>query len=354
MRRIASDSNGHPCGQGFAAFQGIRADPTAKRPALAMLDYLVPGEDTETTLSKTGGVMRSLLVTSLLVLPLTAQAEISGQTSPDFQSALQGWLENDDETSVPALAALAQDGNVAAQVLLGLIDTTFNLQGDWLPTLPREARITVMRRPGGLSGTNWLSVASQADPVATTWVKLWDGDATVSVVIDFARLGEARAARVAAMALAARQKRGFDTVADDPAFPAALMAYAIRDWQRTDPDRAAQASASLMPGDPQWAIIGQRLAFDAQVQTWLTSHPEGDALVALCETLCPQEPVAHCLAAAYDGMGGYHALMALGSPVEALISSHDFNRSPRGLDITLRRLPMRANASACLSARLAP
>lgn len=302
-----------------------------------------------------------LVFLGLALSTAMARAEVAGQGDPGFVSAYDLWLAGDEAQALPALSRLAQDGNTAARLLLGVIDTTAGLQGKWLMAAPRSDRIGLLRGPGGISGVNWLRQTDQ--PVASAWLQLWDGDAATDVILTFARLGEARAAREAGLVLAARQKHGFGAVADDPAYPDSLLALAIRDWRQNDPDRAKAAEAALAMGDPQREVLDFIANVTAESLTvWIAAAPEGDPLVALCQSLCPEEPAPICLASAFGAVGGYYGLMRLGAPVEALTSSPDFNRSPMGIATTLRQIAAEAQArrlsvppatgSACLDTAL--
>ena len=282
--------------------------------------------------------MRILLtLLTLLTLAAPLRAEVAGQRDPELQAAVGDWLSGNEADALPALAELAAGGNAAARLLLGQIDSFPTLQGDWLAGLPRADRIAVLRAPGGLSGIRWTRGLD--DPVSQVWARLWDTGATAQVILDFARLDEPRAARFAALTLARRQRHGFSAVADDPAYPDSLRAYALGEV-RGD-------AGALDPADPQVAVLG--IAPDPQgFAAWAATAPEADALVALCADRCADEPAAICLPAALQAVGGFWGLMPLGSPVEALVPSDVFNRSPRGLSATLRHMrgPV---GSACLS-----
>ena len=87
----------------------------------------------------------------------TALAQPVGHDDPAFQRAVKAWLDDDDQTALPALATLAAEDNRAAQVLLGRI--AIRPMGPWLAGLERKERNALLRAPGGLSGTSWLKVA---------------------------------------------------------------------------------------------------------------------------------------------------------------------------------------------------
>ena len=285
-----------------------------------------------------------LILFSVLWLALPMRAETARAISPAMQAALRGWLAGNEADALPAFAKLATDGDVSARLWLGQIDSFAALQGEWLGQLTRAERIAVLRQPGGFSGRHWMNAATlQTDPIAIAWAQLWDTGTGVQIILDFARLGETRAARFAALTLARRQRLGFASIADDPAYPTSLWAYAMREGWVPPP-------GDLDPADPQRAVLQQ--TFDmAGISDWAATAPEADAVVALCEVLCPAEPAAVCRPAALQALGGYWGLMPLGSPVEAIVPSPLFNRSPAGIATTLRHMKRPAD-SACLTAAL--
>ena len=280
-----------------------------------------------------------LILLSTLWLAFPGRAEVAGRHDPELQAAIGDWLAGDEAAALPVLAGLAAQGNAAARLLLGQIDSFPGLQGDWLASLSRDARIAVMRAPGGLSGVRWTNGLD--DPGADVWARLWDTGATPQVILDFARIGEPRAARFAALTLARRQRHGFAAVAGDPAYPDALQAYALRE---------TGTPGNLHPADPQRAVLGQ-VPDLAGFADWAETADAADPVVALCETLCPSEAPAICRPAALQALGGFWGLMPLGSPVEALVPSEVFNRSPRGIAATLRHMRGPVD-SACLTAAL--
>lgn len=286
-----------------------------------------------------------LILFSVLWLALPVRAETGPNAdpyvSPEVQAAARDWLAGSEAAALGAFATLAADGDAMARLWLGQIDSFAALQGDWLAALPRADRIAVLRQPGGLSGRRWTTEGTPlADPIATAWAQLWDTGASPQVVLDFARLGEGRAARFAALTLARRQRSGFAKVADDPDYPGSLWAYAMREgW--------VPPSGGLDPSDPQRAILGQVTDITG-FSDWSTTAPDADAVVALCDALCPAEPAAVCRPAALQALGGYWGLMPLGSPVEAIVPSPVFNRSPAGL-ASIRRYMTGPVDSACLT-----
>ena len=59
-----------------------------------------------------------MLKLSTFVLALLAPISIQAQTAPEplLETAVEAWLNGNEEASLPALSALAQDGNETAAI----------------------------------------------------------------------------------------------------------------------------------------------------------------------------------------------------------------------------------------------
>lgn len=131
-------------------------------------------------------------LTILIGVPL-ASAQPAGHEAPTFKQAVQAWLDDDDQTALPALAKLAREDNRAAQVLLGRIAT--RPMGPWLVAMGRKERNGLLRAPGGLSGTSWLKVAAEVgDPLAQLFIDAEDPRADEDTIQALAEAGEAMSA----------------------------------------------------------------------------------------------------------------------------------------------------------------
>lgn len=260
-----------------------------------------------------------------------AAPAIPGADAPAFEQALALWLADDEEPALRALAALAAEGNAAAQILLGIVDKSPPLQGPWLASLPRNERIAVMRAPGGLSGQSWL--ASAADqPLAENWLTLLSVDAGLGVVRRFAQLGEPRAAREAAVVLAAREHPDLRTALPGDLDPE--LTYLL--WRSAADARREMLLAQVPPAHPQRLMMGEEREGDALVN-WLAEAPAARAVAALCDVRCADSR-ATCMTGAYHALASHNAVLLLGTPAEALVSQEDFLQSPRGQATVLRRM----------------
>jgi len=268
--------------------------------------------------------------------PADLSGDLPGEDDPVFQTALKLWLRDDEKESLPALAGLARNGNTAGRLLLAMIDKTPELQGPWLALLPKNDRITLLRAPGGFSGTSWLREAGDL-PLAALWLDMLDSRGTIETALSFSTLREDRALRTALLSLEARQETGFADFAGDPRFPAELFYLVWREWQKAGASGAGieTAMSDLHPGDPQRALFGQAVS-EGDLTGWLETAPSAMPLRVFCDATCPQSPRG-CLRAAYSASAGYRRLLALGSPLQGLISNERFFNSDRGRATLLRR-----------------
>lgn len=265
----------------------------------------------------------------------TASAEIPGQDASEFTVALETWLDDDEEAALPQLAALAQNENVAAQMLLALIDKTPSLQGPWLARSSRDERIDLMRAPGGISGRSWMHAAAQRSDLAAYWLELWRVDARPELPFDFIAAGEDRAARAMLVTLAAREIMGFHELVLRADYPQSM-------WYLGWSALPAEAVETLEQGDPQRLTLGAQIA-DEALADWIAAAPETAALREFCSARCSRTADA-CAVAAYRGLRDYASVMTFGTPAETLIPNEVFVASPRGQAALLRRVMLTTQA----------
>lgn len=277
------------------------------------------------------------LVLLAAALPLRAQpAPPPGAEAEPLQAALAAWLSDDESRALPVLAELAAGGNAAARLMLALIDTTPALQGPFLSLQPRAARVALMRAPGGISGQNWLNLLDDL-PLAAAWRRLRQVDAGPELIATFSGLGEARAARLTLITMAAREHPALRDIAPDSIEPALL--YLL--WPMATPDRRARIEALVPDDDAQRGAMGITLP-PGDLDRWLAESPSAAPLARLCDALCPDEGKTACRRTALAALGSHDALLSLGSPVESLIPQETFLSSPRGRASVLRRILMAA------------
>lgn len=257
---------------------------------------------------------------------------LAGAESPQFRGALNLWLNNDEANALPLLASLAQEGNAAARLLLGMIDKSAALQGPFLAHLDRRDRLALLRAPGGMSGQSWLDSIADTVPFAAAYRDLMRVNADTALLGTFARLGEPRAMREAMVLLAARESPALNAL--DPASVAPELLYLL--WTGASDSRRREIESRVPATDPQRVLMGQ--PSDARdLDRWLASASVAAPITALCDAVCPQDGML-CRAAAYRALNSHNALITLGSPAETLIPQQVFFASPRGLSSVMRRI----------------
>ncbi len=273
-------------------------------------------------------LLAALIVGLWIVASPAVAQKINGQDAPEFTAALELWLKDDEATALPQLAALAQDGNQAARVLVGMIDKNAALQGPWVALLTKKERIDLLRTKGGLSGTSWLRQVDDV-PSVQAWLDVVDSTADIETVLSLVDLGEPRLARAGLIWLDARQVVGFADFADDARFPKEVRYLIWREWQKTgDLDKVADSLNLLHPGDPQLDLLRVTRSVP-DTENWLMQTDLGAPLMALCQAQC-QGGVAACLRAGLVTLGGYRRVVSLGTPLVSLIAEERFSQSPRG------------------------
>lgn len=276
-----------------------------------------------------------------LLLPCAPRAaEIAGADDPRFAAAFDLWLADDDSAALPALSALAGEGNRAAQVVLALTDAFPPLQGPWLARLPRAERIALMRQPGGLSGRTWMEAAAVDTPLAAAWLSLWRDPARDEIALAraFAAMGEPQAVSDTLFTMGLGDGGGLAALADDPIFPPSLRFLIWRDWagDPVNEPRIAEEVAALPPGDPQIMVVTGRQPSAAERAAWLAEAAPAAPLRSFCDVVCPGSRTT-CLDAAFALHGNNPEIDAFGSPMESLISSERWATTPRGRGLVLRR-----------------
>lgn len=257
------------------------------------------------------------------------------------------------------LSDLANGGNVAAQVMLGSL-----VAGRRVPAsvgdLPRAERIALTRALGGLSGTSWLTVAADSDPVAAAqevarvpWQQSNPED-QVAVLQTLLTAGEAGAALQLLTFFALQggwgPGGGWTNVLEHAGHPALQghgvpLLVIVLDMATSievgigNPEAAARASVALAganQGDVGLAQAAMRQAMidgsgsrlmPAGALALVARAPLAAPLVQGCARACPQT-ASRCALSLTFSVSGRPGVLTL-SPFERLVSSAEYQASPR-------------------------
>ncbi len=100
--------------------------------------------------------------------------DLSGSDDPALQAAIEVWLEDDDENSLPVIANLAGEGNIAARLLLARIEDTDRAPSDYVSSLSRTERVNLFRSTSGkgVFRPSWLKSEMLAgNKIASAFLK---------------------------------------------------------------------------------------------------------------------------------------------------------------------------------------
>ena len=131
-----------------------------------------------------------VLTTSLAILIGTS---LNAQ-SADFDGAVEQWLAGDDLQSLTELGLLARNEDVAAQIFLARIARRPNTFSHITKDLSRKEKITLMRKPGGLSGKSCMSEAAKTSPLAFAFTQSSSKDDKSEALAQLFEAGETQSA----------------------------------------------------------------------------------------------------------------------------------------------------------------
>lgn len=108
-----------------------------------------------------------LSIAWIALFPLALWAQVQGEDDPRNQKLRTEWLAGaDDLATLHDMAALANDGNVAAQVTLGMLEFAFPTYFYLTDRLSPDSRKAIFRKPNGRFGVPWIRVAAPNSPFA--------------------------------------------------------------------------------------------------------------------------------------------------------------------------------------------
>lgn len=138
-----------------------------------------------------------LLWAEILVVPSARASDLKGLEEPALQAAIEIWLEDNDEDSLPVLAALAAEGNIAARLLLARIEVTDQGPSNFLNGLSRQERVELFRSDSGkgLFRPTWLKSEKKAgNQTAATLLESTNTVVNLDAIRKLYEIGEPEAA----------------------------------------------------------------------------------------------------------------------------------------------------------------
>ena len=289
-----------------------------------------------------------LIFTIIFTSPINAQ--ISGQHDPNFKSALSQWLNGDDLAALTALSALANDGNSAAQVFLGRVSQAIHTHRHVTEGMDRKTRKELLRKSGGLSGKNWLTVAAKDVPLAAAFAQSKKAGESFEAIITLLDNNEVGAALLPINNLLAymRNPKEIKAVLMHENLPTNAV-YLRRLFMDMLKGGYIKQTVSVMDlriinmgtsiketEDALFMWEGFRFDRDdrkqfipTQFPARLIDSPYYAPIKFFCEKNCGQE-IPECMRAVVISTHSFgRTWISLFSPVEAILSTTDYHNSPR-------------------------
>lgn len=343
-------------------------------------------------------MLKSIALTAAIILSSVTSS--FANPDDDFNAAVDLWLDGNDETSLPALSVLANDGHTNAQIFLAQIERSSSLTSEFVRGLTRKERIALLRHPSGLSGRSWLVPSSEVSELAAALLETLDPQTRMDTALKLYELGENRIAdsllpiwfvggadtRATLLEMATTQQlpeqlvpattmfmrmhldevsqhipkmielgNFSNNLSDDEIYHGRLMiSNLIYNSFDTPKDRSNIRSGWVL--SHSWTPEEYSVPRAAQLRyrDWIMESSELDILRSPCERACPED-VANCALTAYSVIPIQLALY-WGSPTETLLPQDRYVQSERAVMDIVAKLADGAlfsgrtpQASACLA-----
>lgn len=303
-----------------------------------------------------------------------AQAgDLQGADDPALQAAMETWLDDNDEVSLPAFATLAADGNIAARLLLSRIEVTDQGPSDFVNGLSRKERVELFRSNSGsgLFRPTWLkSEKAGGNQFAAMLLESTNTVVDIDTIRELYGAGEPEAAydliRETAGNGSAQQKQEladflpqnselmpFLRALQNPAagFTPGHVALkmSIDGNEFSGPESDTSAAAYFVEYGYQTGV--QSTEFDQSnyyydhLASSIESAPVTAPIATLCNRYCAADTHA-CGITVFGVVGGYYKAIKFDSPMQTLIEQSRYVTSDRAVGMVLRRVSFARAAGA--------
>ncbi len=320
-----------------------------------------------------GLVFLILLLVGVPCLQLSKASTLSGADDPDFLRAVDTWLSDNDEGSLPALSLLSGNGNIAARLLLSRIEITDRASGDFVKRMSRSERLKLFRSNlgSGVFRSSWIKVeADRGNRVARA---LFDGT-VLGINIDTVRrlygIGEVEATEhlVRKVAVDGSQSerrelsqllipgseltpylRGFRFARSGMTTGRTALQHIIGKNEGIDPvsvefESGPGAGIAMQFVDFGYQAGAQAIGnrdqgryFDI-IAKWTMTAPPAMAVANLCRRHCSNRQISACAITGFGLVGGYYEMIRFDSPLETVIPQNRFLNSERAIGMAARRI----------------
>jgi len=319
--------------------------------------------------------------------------KLVGGDDPDLRTAIDLWLDNDDENSLSQLANLARSGNIAARLLLSRIERTERAPSAYREHLTIEEHKALFRNPNkrGLFSLSWmLSESESGNELARLFLLSYKPLVNLEAIRGLQSHGEIEATdhpvRIAALYGSEREKKTILSGLGAPQMHPFVKS--LQSPPRQLADGLSALEYILQFSDQKPLSSGELNSFKlttarflalgipygdisidnpwrSSISHWLATGQETLPIRNACKLACGDN-TEQCSLTLLGLTGGFYEAIRLDSPIENLISQESFLNSPRAASQAMRRgaliraeyggeiatLPEIANSSQCLATQV--
>jgi len=324
-----------------------------------------------------------LVCTGILVSQFVQADNLSGSEDPVLQDAIELWLEDNDKDSLPVIATLAAEGNIAARLLLAQIENTERAPGNFVSSMPRKERVKLFRSTSGkgnfrpswlksemLAGNEFAAALLKAPALEVnieaikTLYTLGEPESTYDLVRQVAGNGSKQEKQELAEFLPETSElmpylRALQTpvAGVTPGISALKMimggdeinqSEVILQGSEKDTSDAAVFVEYAYQNGVQSVHFDQTNSYYGDLAIWIESAPATASIATLCDRHCDSENTHSCAITAFGLVGGYYKVIRFDSPLESLIKQSRYASSKRASGMLLRRISSVKNAGGNL------
>ncbi|MDC1286384.1 hypothetical protein N8198_00705 [Gammaproteobacteria bacterium] len=309
----------------------------------------------------------------ILVVSSARADDLKGFEEPALQTAIETWLLDNDEGSLPVFSALATEGNIAARLLLARIEATDQGPSNYLTGLSRKERVELFRSNSGkgMFRPTWLKSEKKAgNQMAATFLDSADTVVNLDAIRVLYEIGEPEAAydliREAAGNGTQEQKEQLAQFLPDnselmPFLRAlqnpvagftighAAMQQCMGSGELEGSKSDTRAAANFVEHGYQTGVqnsdFDQSNHYYGDLASWIETSPVTTPIATLCRRYCGDD-TRDCAITAFGLVGGYYKAIKFDSPMQTLIEQARYVSSDRAVGMVLRRVSFARPAGA--------
>ena len=291
---------------------------------------------------------------------------VQGADSARFKQAISAWLNNNDEQSLPVLADLALEGNIAARLFLARIERTERVQSNYLLSLTQQQQQALFRSPQsqGKFLLTWLQVEeSRGNPLAKALSRSAFSYVDLEAIKTLRSYGEIQATdhlirsaafhgddEVRRKLLDGLTYKNLIPFVRNQVRPVEKYSYGLEALKQIIGDEIPASTENINQQDNE-AILFLALGspygkldtdnpWRTEIEQWLQTDEAVKPIHDICSQQCPSE-VNSCAVSMFGLTGGYYEAIKLKTPLESVVTQSTYLNSARAQQQAVRQAALR-------------